>query len=233
MEALLAEGERRARQGQATAEQVRSVAWVAQYQAVVQGKTVDAVKRMEAALARFPLSSLEPIDRPYLEIAQFYARAGRPVRARQLLADFQREGPKEFDLTVRQDLGLATAYARSPRGSPQDAIREFLAADVGQCKVCTLPGLAAAWQATGNRTRCWSSWSATLRHPMTIGLRVDPLERAGAFARLGELYEAKGDTARAVEWNAKFLELWKDAECGVQASHRRCAERQRRLTAER
>jgi tetratricopeptide (TPR) repeat protein/TolB-like protein len=232
MEALLAEGERRAAEGRATAEHVRTVAWVAMYQVVVQGKTTDALKRMDAALARFPLSSLQPVDRPYLEISQFYARAGRPVRARQLLADFQREGPKQFDLKTRQDLGLATAYATLSEGKAQDAIREFVVADVGQCKVCALPGLALAWQAAGNQDSVLAILERYATMPDDDRQSVDPLERAGAFARLGELYETKGDTARAVEWNAKFLELWKDADAEFKPVIERVRERQRRLTAE-
>jgi hypothetical protein len=99
--------------------------------------------------------------------------------------------------------------------------------------VCTLPGLAAAWQATGNQDSVLVILERYATTPDDDRQRVDPLERAGAFARLGELYEAKGDTARAVEWNAKFLELWKDADAEFKPIIERVRERQRRLTAER
>jgi tetratricopeptide (TPR) repeat protein len=179
------------------------------------------------------LSSLEPVDRPYLEFAQFYARTGRPVRARELLSDFQREVPQQFDWETRQDLRLATAYAMLAEGKTQDAIREFQAADIGQCTVCALPGLASSWQAAGNQDSVRVILERFASTPDDDRQRVDPIERAGAFARLGELYETKGDTARAVEWNAKFLELWKDADAEFKPVIERVRERQRRLTAER
>ena len=96
-----------------------------------------------------------------------------------------------------------------------------------------MPARLRAWQAAGNQ----DSVLAILERFVTTSdddrSYVDPLERAGAFARLGELYESKGDTARAVSMNAKFLELWKDADAEFKPVIERVRERQRRLTAER
>ena len=39
---------------------------------------------------------------------------------------------------------------------------------------------------------------------------------AGTHKRLGELYDFKGDTAKAIEHYAKFVEMWKDAEPELQ-----------------
>ena len=54
-----------------------------------------------------------------------------------------------------------------------------------------------------------------------------------ALARLGELYELRGDTVQAVQFNARFLELWRDADPDFRPVLDRVRERQRRLTAER
>ena len=48
----------------------------------------DAAQReVEAALRRHPLASIPAQDRPYLGLAWLYADAGRPERARQLIAE--------------------------------------------------------------------------------------------------------------------------------------------------
>ena len=39
---------------------------------------------------------------------------------------------------------------------------------------------------------------------------------AGSYKRLGELYESKGNAAKAVENYGKFAELWKNAEPELQ-----------------
>ena len=39
---------------------------------------------------------------------------------------------------------------------------------------------------------------------------------AGSHKRLGELYDAKGNTPRAIEHYEKFVELWKDADPELQ-----------------
>ena len=52
--------------------------------------------------------------------------------------------------------------------------------------------------------------------------RPDPVYPAvrmyagGAHKRLGELYEGKGDTAKAEAHYARFVELWKDADPEMQ-----------------
>jgi tetratricopeptide (TPR) repeat protein len=233
IEQALAVSERRAAEGRRVPEYLRSVAWVAMYEAVVQGRPAEALARMDAAVARFPLASLQAVDRPYLELAQFYARAEKPARARQLLADFRRDVTGQLDLTVRQELGLATAFATLAEGKAQAAVAEFNAADVGQCKVCALPGLALAWQAAGNEDSVVATLERYLTIPDDDRQRVDPLERAGAISRLGELYERRGDTARAISRNAEFLALWKNADPVFKPVLDRVRERQRRLTAER
>jgi tetratricopeptide (TPR) repeat protein/tRNA A-37 threonylcarbamoyl transferase component Bud32/TolB-like protein len=232
-EAILAQSERRAAEGRQVPEHLRAVAWAATYEAVVQGQPERAIARIESAMSRFPLASLQPFDRPYAELAQFYARANRPAQARQLLAQFGREVPRQLQDRLAPDLGLARAYATLAEGPAQSAIREFQAADVGQCTTCVLPGLAQAWQLAGNQDSVAAVLARYLTQPDDDRAEVDPLERAGALARLGELYELRGDTVQAVQFNARFLELWRDADPEFRPVLDRVRERQRRLTAER
>jgi tetratricopeptide (TPR) repeat protein len=233
MEQILRQSAQQAFDGQRVPEHLHAVAWVARYQAVVQGKPEDAIKRMDAALSDFPLSTLEPFDRPYAELAEFFARAGRPGRARQLLDEFEREVPRQLHTQVRAELGRARAYTSLADGRAQDAIEEFIEADVGMCKICALPGLSRAWQEVGNEDSVLAVLQRYVTMPEDDRMTSDPLELAGAYSRLGELYEARGDTAQALAYNAKFLQLWSNADPEFAPILERVRERQRRLTAER
>jgi tetratricopeptide (TPR) repeat protein len=51
------------------------------------------------------------------------------------------------------------------------------------------------------------------------------LFRAGVHKRLGELYEARGDTAKAESHYVKFIELWKDADPELQPQVREIRDR--------
>ena len=44
----------------------------------------------------------------------------------------------------------------------------------------------------------------------------DARELARTYKQLGELYEAKGDTKRAIQRYGDFVELWKDADPELQ-----------------
>ena len=229
----LAESERRAAAGNQVPEYLKAVAWAATYQAVVQEQPTAAEARVAAALARFPLSGLEPYDRPYAELATFYARAGKAARGRQLLAEFRREVPAALHASLRVEHALTEAHVTLAEGRAEQAVQSFQAADIGMCRVCALPGLASAWQAAGNQDSAIAVLERYLATPDDDRALVDPLEKPGAHARLGELYELRGDTARAIEHNARFLELWRDADPAFAPVLERVRERQRRLTAER
>jgi tetratricopeptide (TPR) repeat protein len=52
------------------------------------------------------------------------------------------------------------------------------------------------------------------------------------YKRIGELYEARGDTAKAVEYYNQFVELWNDADQELQPIVRDVRERIARLVGE-
>ena len=57
-------------------------------------------------------------------------------------------------------------------------------------------------------------------------LDLDAEYLAGTYKRLGELYEAKGDKAKAIAYYQKFVDLWKNADPELQPQ---VAEARRRL----
>ncbi|HXY69493.1 MAG TPA: hypothetical protein VEH62_08590, partial [Gemmatimonadales bacterium] len=54
---------------------------------------------------------------------------------------------------------------------------------------------------------------------------------APVYRRLGELYEAKGDRARALDYYGRFVDLWKNADPELQPAVREVRQRLSRLGA--
>jgi eukaryotic-like serine/threonine-protein kinase len=61
----------------------------------------------------------------------------------------------------------------------------------------------------------------------------DPLQLPHTLRRLGELYDAQGNTAKAVEYYARFVNLWRDADPELQPLVRRAQERLNALRPDR
>jgi len=60
----------------------------------------------------------------------------------------------------------------------------------------------------------------------------DSYGRAPTFKRLGELYEARGDRAKALESYGRFVDLWKSADPELQPLVRDVRARMARLASE-
>jgi hypothetical protein len=67
-----------------TREYLLGAVWRATLNAQVRNTPAAGVERLEQAVRRFPLESLDALDRPYLGMAHFYASIGHPGRADRL-----------------------------------------------------------------------------------------------------------------------------------------------------
>jgi hypothetical protein len=98
-----------------------------------------------------------------------------------------------------------------------DSAHESEAADIGNCTICRLAPTGLAFDlaqmpdsAIAAFTKYVNSTSILQRY------QFDRLFLAGSYKRLGELWEAKGDRAKAAHYYAKFLDLWKNADPALQ-----------------
>jgi tetratricopeptide (TPR) repeat protein len=180
------------------------------------GDTAAATATVREALASYSLAAMDARDRPYSPLIRFHVEAGQVDRARQLAAEYQREVPATAQRgdpwrhAAMGQLALAT-------GDTAAAVRHFRAWNSDrdfQCAThCGFFELATSYDAWGQPDSALVWYERLIRAP--AGLGNPETERrvlAPTYRRLGELYEARGDTERAVRYYGAFVELWRDAD---------------------
>ena len=207
--------------------------------AYVRGDATAELKKLEDALARAPLRTLPDEERPDLQVAFNFAMAGRPDRARAILQEF-RASMRDTSLLrfAQPELHDAEGMIALAEKRPADAITQFRQGD-------SLPDGPANWSTTALPRYLGLAFDAAQQPDSAIAqyeqalntpdlLRgdewLDPTSRPAIHERLGQLYEARGDTARAVGQYRAFIELWKNADAELQPRVTAARERVRRLT---
>src|SRR5438093_1249389 len=184
-------------------------------------KAPDAARRkVDEALRRHPLASMPAEDRPYLGLAWLYADAGRPDRARQVLAEYETAVPEGVRRGQPFRYGAAAQIAFA-EGRIPDAIRDYRRwYDEDGCAVCGLFLLARAYERAGERDSALAVYERAVTTPGYFRAFEEEATLGPTYRRLGELYEERGDTARARDYYGRFVELWKDADAVLQPSVR-------------
>jgi serine/threonine protein kinase/tetratricopeptide (TPR) repeat protein len=182
---------------------------------------------MDSVLVRHPLAEILPGDRPYYELARFYAALGDVSRARALLASAD-----STDRALGRNRPADRAWTRGAialaAGRTAEAEAELRqAAETDLCAICALPDLARAYEAAGKPDSALVSYERYLATPWLFRYEVDAVELGWAMKRLGELYEDQGDRSKAAAAFSKLALLWLRADPdlqGVVADARRRAE---------
>jgi len=173
-----------------------------------------ALTMLEFALAAHPLDGFEPLDRPYLDLAEVYADAGLPDRADALLEEFDSVVPDEIRSSEQRiQLDRVRGSIALARGDEQAAIEATRASDRGVCKTCALPQLAVAYERAGQRDSAIAVYARYVDLPYTFRARdSDGWHLGPTHERLGQLYEATGAKDRAVEEYTRLVRLWEEAD---------------------
>jgi tetratricopeptide (TPR) repeat protein/tRNA A-37 threonylcarbamoyl transferase component Bud32/TolB-like protein len=184
-----------------------------------------SIQLLDAALAHTPLRSLKTYDRPYLHAAQLYALAGRPERARGLLAQYAAD-VKDSALIREQEPERHNALAEIALAErrPLDAVAEFKEGDrlpdgpADACTGCLPARLGRAYDQANMPDSTLAMYERYVSLPQFLGPfpLLDAAVLAGIHKRLGELYEAKGDRNKALSHYLAFVALWKDADPELQ-----------------
>jgi tetratricopeptide (TPR) repeat protein len=210
---------------------IGQTAEIAVSQSVLLGETDAALRRVEAALRRHPLDSLPPASRPYGWLVYFYVGVGRLDRAGALAAEYQRLVPPDVRAADGEgELGLARlALARGDAGAALAGLRR--AQRTSGCAMCTNFEEGQAYEQLGQADSALSTYERFVTGRSLDFERRD-LYLAPALRRLGELYEAQGDRAKALEYYGRFVEVWRNADPELQPEVRDVKQRVARLAGE-
>jgi serine/threonine-protein kinase len=246
----LAEAER-ARHEAAEANLVRGVSrdsmgeelWAALIDIWHRDRPERGVRRLEAALTRHPLTTL-PLTTSsswrdettyYIGVARLFARARRPDRARAVLAQFTADNRDPvLKRASAPEFHSALAEIALAEGRPLVAVEEFKRADrlpdgpVHLVAIIHDADLGRAFDQAGMTDSAIAAFERYLETPQLSRIELDALDAPRILRRLGELYEAKGDRAKAIEYYERFVALWRSADPELQP---RVAQTRRRIAA--
>jgi tetratricopeptide (TPR) repeat protein len=193
-----------------------------------------AARLLAAALSRYPLASLEPLDRPYLDLVSAFALAGKPDEAKRLYREFEAvvpEGMRRLRL-VRHAARGAIAEAE---GRQEDALEDYRAwlAEDGACGICGSYELGTIHDRLGRADSAIAAFERVAGTPtLESGRILESYTLAPSLKRLGELYESRGDRRRAADSYGRFIDLWKNADPELQPAVREVRGRLAQLARE-
>ncbi len=181
-----------------------------------------ALRLAEAALGSRLWQEAPPVLRPYTEAAALLALAGAGRRAREVLDAFEVESPAAGAPSSASFRHLVEAAIAGALGDHPGAIAHYRAALVaedgrrwdGAPWVLFLGARSFDAMNQPDSARAWLEQYVAL--PRLPRLQVDPYALATVERRLGELYDAKGETTKAIEMYGKFVNRWRDADPELQ-----------------
>ncbi len=179
---------------------------------------------IEETLDRYPLDSIASFSQPYLGdelesegLVVVYALAGKPNRARALLADHESAVAPEVRRGEKFNLHGATGLVLLAEGNPLEAVSELLLWDPSSGRR-TNPNqhLGRAYDLAGRPDEAIEYYERFLNTNDIWRLSLDAAYLASTYERLGQLYEERGDSANAVHYYGKLVDLWDSADPELQ-----------------
>jgi hypothetical protein len=175
------------------------------------GDTAAAIKVLDASLHGGRLDSIALLDRPYYELANAYALAGRPDRAAQYLAGVKQQ-VVEGDPATAYETAVPAAEILMDQGKGMEAASVLQRGATGwKGNGIAERRLAMAYDRAGQRDSALVAYERVLSRIGAVGAEQPIMHR-----RAGELYAEKGDLARAIAHYRKFVDAWKNADPELQ-----------------
>ncbi|HET8624401.1 MAG TPA: serine/threonine-protein kinase [Gemmatimonadales bacterium] len=169
-----------------------------------------SIAKIEAALARYPLDSLKPPDRPYGRLADLYARAGRPKLARTYLAKHDALHTPD-ELEQDSDRHSTLAAIAMAEGRLEDAAKELhqrIKLPRYECETCGMAELAQVYERLGQPDSALAYYERYLTTPWINRLGVDYVWLGPVYKAMAELYERNGDRTKAADYYGRLVDLW-------------------------
>ncbi|HET8836032.1 MAG TPA: serine/threonine-protein kinase [Gemmatimonadales bacterium] len=199
----------------------------------LRGRPDSALAVLSGALAKYPLASIPADNRPYLGLVIAYALIGKPNEARRLWKEYQAaipESSRRGDAYGEMAAGLLAEADQHP-DEAELHYRNWYAGS-GECGACGLFELARLNDKAGRTDSALALYDRGIALPSMTRYTYDSYRLPAALKRAGELYEAKGDRAKAADRYRRFVDLWKDADPELQPGVREVRGRIARLATE-
>ena len=199
----------------------------------IRRNTAQSIRILEDALQQYPIDNIEPPDRPYLLVAQVYAFANRPDKAREVVAQYEREIDPQTRNVQGGSYEAILGLVELANGNPEDAAVRFRAADEGPCAICILPFLGMAYDMAGNTDSTIAVYERYVGTPwLSRMISPDAALLPNILERLGQLYEQRGDAQNAIDYYDRFVNLWDRADEELQPRVRAAREAVGKLAGE-
>jgi len=101
---------------------------------------------------------------------------------------------------------------------PAEALKEYQRIDprLSGCRTCLVAAIGRAYDAAGQPDSAISWSERYLASAEESRGFEDETSLGPTYRRLGELYEEKGNQAKAARYYQKFIDLWRDADPDLQ-----------------
>jgi len=194
---------------------LRRVTWLAWLDLHYLADTAGALATIESSLGRYPLDSLSPSSRPYLDLAEFYVEAGDIGRAKEYVAAYEANVPEGYRAgeggrhRTNGDIAMA-------EGRYRDAVGQYRAAVAsGTCLSCSPHAVGLAFDRLGETDSAIAIYEAALDTTSLARSLWEVSWLGPTYKRLGELYEDR-DRQVALDYYSRFVDQWRDADPELQ-----------------
>ena len=171
---------------------------------------------LAAGLTRFPLADMDPVERPYLDVAEAYALIGDPDAARALVEEFEESTPPDFQRGFRFQRHRVNGEIARLEGRFDDAIAEFRQSGHRPQELEPMAQLARAFDAAGQVDSARVHYRRFLDSSHFLSAIAHAKFLAHSLERAGDLEYEAGNLDAATAYYAEFVELWKEADAELQ-----------------
>ncbi|HTK48341.1 MAG TPA: protein kinase [Gemmatimonadaceae bacterium] len=168
------------------------------------------------ALSAQPIDRIPVSEAPYLSLMLIHALAGEADQARGVLVQWdarRRESPIFTDSTTNHLMRGGVAFAEHRYA---EAAKEFRAADTWECTICGAVLEGRARELAADTTGAITAYERFLSTPVLDRVSLDATLLPPVHERLGTLYGARGERAKALAHDRTFVALWNNADPELQ-----------------
>jgi tetratricopeptide (TPR) repeat protein len=191
--------------------------WFSQMRAefeLTRGDSAAALGILREAEAGLSLDELNPLDRPYLDMAYAYATVGDASSARRLITQYETEVPSEFHPRDANGRRWSESALRIAERDFDAAIAALQGNPDIECWDCMLE--ARALDLADRPDEAIAAYERYVDTPNLFDVYESQFVLASTYERLGQLYDAQDDGQNAVKFYAAFVELWAEADEDLQ-----------------